>query len=44
MDLNSIRLRLTVGYIAIFALLILLLGVVAVFGFSRELVLQQDQL
>jgi two-component system sensor histidine kinase CiaH len=44
MNLNSIRLRLTIGYIGIFALLILLLGVVAVFGFSRELVLQQDEL
>jgi signal transduction histidine kinase len=44
MNLNSIRLRLTVGYVGIFALLVLLLGVVAVFGFWRELVLQQDEL
>ncbi len=44
MNLNSIRLRLTVGYVGIFALLVLLLGVVAVFGFSRELTLQQDDL
>ena len=44
MNLNSIRLRLTVGYVGIFGLLLLLLGVFAVFGFSRELVLQQDEL
>ena len=44
MNLNSIRLRLTVGYVGIFSLLVLLLGVFAVFGFSRELVLQQDEL
>jgi hypothetical protein len=44
MNLDSIRLRLTVGYVGIFALLVLLLGVVAVFGFWRELVLQQDDL
>ncbi len=44
MNLNSIRLRLTIGYVGIFSLLVLLLGVFAVFGFSRELVLQQDEL
>jgi two-component system sensor histidine kinase CiaH len=44
MNLNSIRLRLTVGYVGIFALLVLLLGVVAIFGFSRELTKQQDEL
>jgi signal transduction histidine kinase len=44
MNLNSIRLRLTVGYVGIFALLVLLLGVVAIFGFSRELTKQQDDL
>jgi hypothetical protein len=40
MNLNSIRLRLTAGYVGIFALLVLLLGVVAIFGFSRELTKQ----
>ncbi len=44
MNLDSIRWRLTAGYIAIFALLLSLLGVFAVFGFSRELTLQQDVL
>jgi signal transduction histidine kinase len=44
MNLDSIRWRLTAGYIGIFALLLSLLGVFAVFGFSRELVLQQDDL
>jgi signal transduction histidine kinase len=44
MNLNSIRRRLTVGYVGIFGLLLLLLGVVAVFGFSKELTLQQDDL
>ncbi len=44
MNLDSIRWRLTAGYIGIFALLLSLLGVFAVFGFSRELTLQQDEL
>jgi len=44
MNLDSIRWRLTAGYISIFALLLSLLGVFAVFGFSRELTLQQDVL
>ena len=44
MNLDSIRWRLTAGYIGIFTLLLLLLGVFAVFGFYRELVLQQDDL
>jgi signal transduction histidine kinase len=44
MNLDSIRWRLTAGYIAIFALLLSLLGVFAVVGFSRELTLQQDVL
>ena len=44
MNLDSIRFRLTVGYVGIFGLLLLLLGVFAVFGFSRELILQQDEL
>jgi signal transduction histidine kinase len=44
MNLNSIRRRLTVGYVGIFGLLLLLLGVFAIVGFSKELVLQQDDL
>jgi len=44
MNLDSIRWRLTAGYIGIFAVLLSLLGVFAVFGFSRELVLHQDDL
>jgi signal transduction histidine kinase len=44
MNLDNIRWRLTAGYIGIFALLLSLLGVFAVFGFSRELTLQQDEL
>jgi signal transduction histidine kinase len=43
-NLDSIRSRLTVGYVGIFSFVLLLLGVFAVFGFSRELVLQQDEL
>ena len=44
MNLSSIRWKLTLGYVGIFSLLLLLLGLFAVFGFSRELVLQQDEL
>jgi signal transduction histidine kinase len=44
MNLNSIRWRLTVGYVGIFSLLLLLLGLFAIFGFSRELTNQQDEL
>jgi signal transduction histidine kinase len=43
-NLSSIRWKLTLGYVGIFSLLLLLLGLFAVFGFSRELVLQQDEL
>jgi signal transduction histidine kinase len=43
-NLDSIRWRLTVGYVGIFSVVLLLLGLFAVFGFSRELVLQQDEL
>jgi len=41
---SRIRVRLTIGYVGVFALTLLLLGLVAVFGFSRELVNQQDEL
>jgi signal transduction histidine kinase len=41
---NRVRVRLTVGYVGIFALMLLLLGFVAVLGFSRALVYQQDEL
>ncbi len=44
MNLSRIRLRLTLGYVGIFALIFLLVGVVAVVGFWRELVSQQDVL
>jgi signal transduction histidine kinase len=44
MNLDSIRWRLTAGYIGIFALLLSFLGVFTVFGISREMVLQQDDL
>jgi signal transduction histidine kinase len=42
--LKRMRWRLTLGYAGIFALILLLLGVAAVFGFSRELTDQQDTL
>ena len=42
MSLERFRLRLTVAYAGIFALTIVLVGVVAVFGFWAELVSQQD--
>jgi len=41
---NRVRVRLTIGYVGVFALMFLLLGLVAVFGFSRALVIQQDEL
>ncbi len=44
MNLDRIRLRLTLGYTSIFALILLLLGVVAVVGFYQELTVQQDDL
>ena len=40
--LNRLRWRLTLGYVVIFALILLLLLTAAVFGFSRELTSQQD--
>ncbi len=42
MNLDRIRLRLTLGYVTIFALTVLLLEAVAVIGFWQELVHQQD--
>ena len=44
MNLNRIRLRLTLTYVGIFALIVLLLGTVAVVGFFQELTAQQDDL
>ncbi len=44
MNEGRIRIRLTIGYVGVFALTLLLLGLVAVFGFSRALVNQQDEL
>ena len=44
MNENRVRVRLTIGYVGVFALMLLLLGLVAVFGFSRALVIQQDEL
>ena len=42
--LDRMRWRLTVGYAGIFALILLLLAIAAVAGFSRELTNQQDTL
>ena len=42
--LKGMRWRLTLGYAGIFALILLLLGVAAIFGFWRELTDQQDTL
>lgn len=44
MDLNRLRVRLTLGYVGVFAAILLLLGFVAVFGFSVELTRQEDEL
>lgn len=44
MDLNRLRLRLTLGYVGIFAAILILLGAVAVFGFYLELTRQEDEL
>ena len=44
MNLSRVRLRLTLGYVGIFALIVLLLGSVAVVGFLHELTRQQDDL
>ena len=42
--LDRIRRRLTLGYVAVFALIFVLVGLVAAAGFWRELVSQQDEL
>ena len=44
MNLSRVRLRLTLGYVGIFALIVLLLGTVAVVSFRYELTAQQDDL
>ncbi len=44
MNLTRVRLRLTLGYVGIFALIVLLLGTVAVVSFRYELTAQQDDL
>lgn len=44
MNLNRVRLRLTLAYVGIFALIVLLLGTVAIVGFLQELTAQQDDL
>lgn len=44
MNLSHIRLRLTLGYVGIFALILILMGAVAAFGLSVELASQQDDL
>jgi signal transduction histidine kinase len=41
---NRVRVRLTIGYVGVFALTLLFLGLVVVLGFSRALVIQQDEL
>jgi signal transduction histidine kinase len=42
--LDRIRRRLTLGYVGIFALILIFLGTIAVLGVSRELTVQQDEL
>jgi signal transduction histidine kinase len=44
LNLNLVRLRLTLGYVGIFALIVLLLGTVAVVGFLHEITRLQDDL
>lgn len=44
MNLNRIRLRLTLGYLGVFALILLSLSAIGVAGFSKELIVQQDEL
>jgi signal transduction histidine kinase len=44
LNLYRIRLRLMLGYTGIFALILLILGIVVVLGFYQELTIQQDVL
>ena len=44
MNLNRIRLRLTLAYVGVFALIVFLLGTVTVVGFLHQLTAQQDDL
>jgi signal transduction histidine kinase len=44
LNLDRIRLRLTLGYVGIFALILFLLGAVAVVSFYEELTIEQDDL
>jgi signal transduction histidine kinase len=41
---GGVRARLTIAYVGVFALTLLFLGAIAAFGFSRELIDQQDEL
>src|SRR4051812_13971693 len=42
--LKRIRLRLTMGYVGILALILILFGTVVVIGFSQQTINQQDEL
>jgi signal transduction histidine kinase len=44
LNLNRIRLHLTLGYLGVFALILLSLSAIGVAGFSKELIIQQDEL
>jgi signal transduction histidine kinase len=44
LNLDRTRLRLTLGYVGIFSLILFLLGAVAVIGFYEELTIEQDDL
>lgn len=44
MNLSRIRLRLTLGYLGVFTLILLSLSAIGVAGFSKELIVQQDEL
>lgn len=44
MNLNRIRLRLTLGYLGVFTLILLTLSAIGVAGFSKELIVHQDEL
>jgi signal transduction histidine kinase len=44
LNLNGIRLRLTLGYLGVFTLILLTLSAIGVAGFSKELIVHQDEL